>query len=136
MLPGWEGSAADGRVLRDAIDWRGDNPSPRCKEEHFNMRHSRARNVIERAFGLLKGRWGILRSPSWYSVKVHNRVISACYLIHNFIHREMEVDPLDSDMEEQVEYQYENIDVVESSEEWSSWRNKLAQRMWNERTNN
>ncbi|KAF3659036.1 putative ABC transporter B family member 25-like [Capsicum annuum] len=106
-LPGWEGSAADGRVLRDAIvrrnglkilegnyylcdggytngkgfltpyrgyrywlkDWQCDNPSPRCKEELFNMRHSRARNVIERAFGLLKGFWGILRSPSWYSVK-------------------------------------------------------------------
>ncbi|KAF3668474.1 Glutamyl-tRNA(Gln) amidotransferase subunit B, chloroplastic/mitochondrial [Capsicum annuum] len=89
MLPGWEGSVADGRVIRDAIvrrnslktpegrywlkDWRGDNPSPRCKEELFNMRHSRARNVIERAFGFLKGYWGILRSPSWYSVKVHNR---------------------------------------------------------------
>ncbi|KAM3250500.1 hypothetical protein P3S67_022915 [Capsicum chacoense] len=100
------------------------------------MRHSRARNVIERAFGLLKERWGILTSPSWYSVKVHNRVISACCLIHNFIRREMEVDPLDSDMKEQAEYQHKNIDVVESSEEWSSWRNELAQRMWYERTNN
>ncbi|KAM3200630.1 hypothetical protein P3L10_032992 [Capsicum annuum] len=100
------------------------------------MRHSRARNVIERAFGFLKGRWRILRSPSWYSVKVHNRVISDCCLIHNFIHRNMEVDPLDSDMEEQADYQHENIDIVESMEEWRSWRNELAQRMWNERTNN
>ncbi|XP_015057504.1 protein ANTAGONIST OF LIKE HETEROCHROMATIN PROTEIN 1-like [Solanum pennellii] len=165
VLPGWEGSAADGRVLRDAIvrrngnyylcdggytngkgflspyrgyrywlkDWRGDNPSPRCKEELFNMRHARARNVIERAFGLLKGRWGILRSPSWYSVKVHNRIISACCLIHNFIRREMEVDPLDIDVEEQMEYQHENIDVVESSEEWTTWRDELAQSMWNAR---
>ncbi|KAM3216633.1 protein ALP1-like isoform X2 [Capsicum annuum] len=164
-LPGWEGSAADGRVLRDAIvrrnglkilegnyylcdggytngkgfltpyrgyrywlkDWQCDNPSPRCKEELFNMRHSRARNVIERAFGLLKGFWGILRSPSWYSVKVYNRIIIACCLIHNFICREMEVDPLDIGMEEQAEYQHENIDVVESSEEWTNWRDKLAQ---------
>ncbi|KAH0633714.1 hypothetical protein KY284_036500 [Solanum tuberosum] len=168
------GSAADGRVLRDAIvrrnglkihegnyylcdrgytnekgflspyrgyrywlkDWRGDNPSPRCKEELFNMRHARARNVIERAFGLLKGRWGILRSSSWYSVKIHNRIISACCLIHNFIHREMEVDPLDIDIEEQMEYQHENIDVIESSEEWTTWRDELAQSMWNARFNN
>ncbi|XP_049406043.1 uncharacterized protein LOC125869619 [Solanum stenotomum] len=158
------GSAADGRVLRDAIvrrngnyggytngkgflslyqgysywlkDWRGDNPSPRCKEELFNMRHDRARNVIERAFGLVKGRWGILKSSSWYSVKVHNRIISACCLIHNFIRREMEVDPLDIDIEEQMEYQHENIDVVESSEEWTTWRDELAQSMWNARFNN
>jgi len=117
-------------------DWRGDNPSPRCKEELFNMRHARARNVIERAFGLLKGRWGILRSSSWYSVKIHNRIISACCLIHNFIRREMEVDPLDIDIEEQMEYQHENIDVIESSEEWTTWRDELAQSMWNARFNN
>ena len=114
-------------------DWRGDNPSPRCKEELFNMRHARARNVIERAFGLLKGRWGILRSPSWYSVKVHNRIISACCLIHNFIRREMEVDSLDIDVEEQMKYQHENINVVESSEEWTTWRDELSQSMWNAR---
>ncbi|KAH0643217.1 hypothetical protein KY290_035430 [Solanum tuberosum] len=165
VLPGWEGSAADGRVLRNAItrtnglkipegnyylcdggytngngflspyrgyrywlrDWQGENPPPQCREELFNMKHARARNVIERTFGLLKGRWGILRSPSWYSVKIHNRIISACCLIHNFIRREMEVDPLEIDVEEQVEYQQNNIDVVESSQEWTTWRDELAQ---------
>ena len=35
----------------------------------FNMKHSIAQNVIERCFGLLKLRWGILRSPSYYLVK-------------------------------------------------------------------
>ena len=51
-------------------DWQGENPPPQCREELFNMKHARARNVIQRTFGLLKGRWGILRSPSWYSVKI------------------------------------------------------------------
>lgn len=95
------------------------------------MKHARARNVIERTFGLLKGRWGLLRSASWYSVKIHNRIISTCCLIHNFIRREMEVDPLDINMEEQVEYQQDNIDVVESLEEWTTRRDELAQSMWN-----
>ncbi|KAF3665155.1 putative ABC transporter B family member 25-like [Capsicum annuum] len=156
-----EGSAADGRVLRNIImrtnslkipegytngngflspyrgyiywlrDWQGDNPPPQCQEELFNMKHARARNVIERTFGILKGRWGILRSASWYSVKIHNRIISVCCLIQNFIRREMKVDPLDIYMEEQVEYQQDNIDVVESSEEWTTWRDELAQSMWN-----
>ncbi|KAH0650422.1 hypothetical protein KY284_030334 [Solanum tuberosum] len=134
VLPGWEGSAVDGRVLRDAIVRR--NGLIIHKEELFNMRHARARNVIERAFDLLKGCWGILRSSSWYSVKVHNMIISVCFLIHNFIRREMEVDPLDINIEEEMEYQHENIDVVESSEEWTTWRDELAQSMWNARFNN
>ncbi|KAK4708725.1 hypothetical protein R3W88_029650 [Solanum pinnatisectum] len=111
VLPGWEGSVADGRVLR---------------------------NAITRTNGLKipEGRWGILRSPSWYLVKIHNRIISACCLIHNFIRREMEVDPLEIDVEEQVEYQQDNIDVVESSQEWTTWRDELAQSMWNAHLNN
>ncbi|KAH0747932.1 hypothetical protein KY290_027164 [Solanum tuberosum] len=44
----------------------------------------------------------------------------------------MEVDPLEIDVEEQTEYQQDNIDVVESSEEWTTWRDELAQSMWNE----
>uniref|UniRef100_A0A3Q7FPE8 DDE Tnp4 domain-containing protein n=1 Tax=Solanum lycopersicum TaxID=4081 RepID=A0A3Q7FPE8_SOLLC len=43
-----------------------------------------------------------------------------------------EVDPLDVDIEEQMEYQHENINVIESSEEWTTWRDELAQSMRNE----
>ncbi|CAN1787788.1 hypothetical protein LINPERHAP1_LOCUS17795, partial [Linum perenne] len=94
---GWEGSAHDGRVLRDALsrpngfrvprgnyylcdagyansegfltplrgqryhltEW-GSN-RPRTAEEYYNMKHSKARNCIERAFGIIKMRWAILR---------------------------------------------------------------------------
>ncbi|XP_060180692.1 protein ALP1-like [Lycium barbarum] len=178
VLPGWEGSAADGRVLRDVVvqrnglkapegnyylcdggytngndflslyrgyrywlrDWQGDNPPPQCREELFNMKHARAHNVIERAFGVFKGRWGILTSPSWYSVKIHTRIISACCLLHNFIGREMEVDSLDMETEFNMEHQHEpehgNIYTVEPSDEWTTWRDKLAQSMWNERSSN
>lgn len=47
----------------------------------------------------------------------------------------MEVDPLDINLEEQMEYQHENIDVIESLE-WTTWRDELAQSMWNARFNN
>ncbi|PPD85896.1 hypothetical protein GOBAR_DD17181 [Gossypium barbadense] len=105
ILPGWEGSVVDGRVLRDAIsrthglkvphgcyylvdagyrncegflapfrgqryhlnEWR-QGYQPSSPQEFFNMKHASARNVIERCFGLLKVRWGILRSPSFYPI--------------------------------------------------------------------
>ncbi|PPD95309.1 hypothetical protein GOBAR_DD07645 [Gossypium barbadense] len=105
VLPGWEGSVADERVLRDAISrrhglkvphgfyylvdtgytnceaflapFRGQRYhlnewhqgyQPSSPQEFFNMKHASTRNVIERCFGLLKLRWGILRSPSFYPI--------------------------------------------------------------------
>ena len=50
----------------DLQEWT--NP-PTTKEELFNMKHSSARNVIERTFGLLKICWSILRNLSYYSVE-------------------------------------------------------------------
>ncbi|PPD71366.1 hypothetical protein GOBAR_DD31754 [Gossypium barbadense] len=105
VLPGWEGSVADGRVLLDAIsrrhglivphgcyylvdagytncegflapfrgqryhlnEWR-QGYQPSSSQDFFNMKHASARNVIKRCFGLLKLRWGILRSPSFYPI--------------------------------------------------------------------
>ncbi|KAK9289308.1 hypothetical protein L1049_007463 [Liquidambar formosana] len=93
LLPSWEGSATNLRVLRDAVsrrhglkvhrgcyylvdagypngegflapyrgqryhlnNWKTDH-QPTTSQEFFNMKHSSARNVIERCFGLLK-RW-------------------------------------------------------------------------------
>ncbi|KAH1073923.1 hypothetical protein J1N35_026251 [Gossypium stocksii] len=137
VLPGWEGSVTDGRVLRDAIsrrhglkvphgcyylvdagytncegflapfrgqryhlnEWR-QGYQPSTPEEFFNMKHASARNVIERCFGLLKIRWGILRSPSFYPVRVHNRIIIACCLLHNFIRTYMSIDPIEEELGE------------------------------------
>ena len=79
-------------------EWR-DGRQPANAHEYFNMKHSAARNVIERCFGQLKLRWAILRSPSFYPVRTHNRVIIACCLLHNLIKRENVVDPLDEELE-------------------------------------
>ncbi|KAH6756612.1 hypothetical protein C2S53_001793 [Perilla frutescens var. hirtella] len=49
---------------------------PEKAEEYFNMKHSRARNVIERCFGLLKGRWKILASPSFFPIKTQLSIFS------------------------------------------------------------
>ncbi|GFS33077.1 hypothetical protein Acr_00g0026220 [Actinidia rufa] len=53
---------------------------PTSKEEYFNMKHSAARNVIERCFGVLKIRFAILRSPSYYPIRTQCRIVIACCL--------------------------------------------------------
>ncbi|KAA0052358.1 putative nuclease HARBI1 [Cucumis melo var. makuwa] len=50
-------------------EWRGAENTPSNSKEFFNMKHSSARNVIERAFGVLKGRWAILRGKTYYPVE-------------------------------------------------------------------
>ncbi|XP_061372135.1 uncharacterized protein LOC133314647 [Gastrolobium bilobum] len=173
VLLGWEGSAADSRVLRDAIsrpdglkvpkgyyylgdagymngegfltpyrgqryhlsEWRH-GAQPRTAQEFFNMKHSSARNVIERCFGMLKGRWAIVRSKSFYPVKTQCKIISACCLLHNHIRREMAVDPLDG---EEVDMQHVDdnmgaldlITHVESSNAWTLRRDQMAHDMFN-----
>ena len=166
VLPGWEGSAHDGRVLRDAISrddglkipqgiivttslsfsmflectwtnkvyvlfkfkgcyylvdagycnapgflapFRGERyhlnefhgQQPQSAEEYFNMKHSKARNVIERCFGLLKGRWKILASPSFFPIGTQIRIILACCLLHNLIRKYMSVYPLELEQAEE-----------------------------------
>ena len=67
------------------------------------MKHTTAHNVIKRYFGLLKMKWGILISLSFYPIMVHNWIIVACCLIHNFIRREMSVDPIEDEVGEYLQ---------------------------------
>ncbi|TYK27617.1 retrotransposon protein [Cucumis melo var. makuwa] len=128
VLAGWEGSATDSRILRDVLsrenglqvskeyyylcdagypnaegflvpyrdqryhlqEWRGAGNTPTNTKEYFNMKHSLARNVIECAFGVLKGRWVILRGKSYYPLQ-------------------------------------KTIHYIETTNEWSQWRDKLAE---------
>ena len=88
------------------------------------MKQSAARNVIERCFGVLKNRWAILRSPSFYPIKTQNRIIMACCLLHNFIRREMPNDTYDNVVDEpmeefnQAEEYSGSISTIEPTDEW------------------
>ena len=116
-------------------EWR-DGYTPISHEEYFNMKHASARNVIERCFRVLKMRWAILRSPSFYLIKTQIRIITACCLLHNLIRREMSIDPVE------IEYNVntsaedvrddEFVGSVASSDEWNTWRDDLAKKMFNE----
>ena len=92
----------------------------------FNMKHSSARNIVDRAFGLLKGRCAILRGRLYYPVKIQHRIILVCCLLHNLIRSEMVLDPLehtleDNDVDSEDEDCYTHI---ETSNAWTTWNRK------------
>ncbi|KAA0054744.1 putative nuclease HARBI1 [Cucumis melo var. makuwa] len=117
-------------------EWRGAKNAPSTSKEFLNMKHLSARNVIERAFGVLKGRWAILRGKSYYPVEVQCRTILACCLLHNLINREM----TDFDIEDNIDEvdsthattTVDDIHYIETSNEWSQWRDDLAEEMFSD----
>jgi hypothetical protein len=59
---------------------------PQGKKETFNYAPSSLRNVIERAFGVLKMKWRILYyGIPPYPAKTQTHIIVACMALHNFI---------------------------------------------------
>lgn len=65
-------------------------PYPRAsvlnfKKKLFNYRLSRARRVVENAFGILGARWRIYRSPIIGSEKLVRKIIQATTCLHNWL---------------------------------------------------
>ncbi|KAL8500746.1 hypothetical protein ACS0TY_020363 [Phlomoides rotata] len=140
MLAGWEGSAADSRVLRDAI----------ARDDGLRVPHGNfylCDNGYPNGEGLLTPykmvryhlhEWGIGPStPQNYkeyynmhhSKARNNKIILACALIHNFIRNEIPEDSLAEglllDTQNQA-HDVELIDSVQPSQKWTSWRDTLA----------
>ncbi|XP_041989894.1 uncharacterized protein LOC121741250 [Salvia splendens] len=176
VLPGWEGSAGDARILRDAIsrpfgikvpkgnyylcdngyansegfltpykgvryhlhEWGPDTERPKNPREMFNMRHTSARNIIQRAFVVLKMRWSILRSASYYPIETQIMLIMACFLLHNYIRGEMAVDPMeqlvDTNMVDNEMFaeqdDTEHIEFIDPTIDWNNKRDQMAAGMW------
>nr|GEW35742.1 hypothetical protein [Tanacetum cinerariifolium] len=110
---------------------------PQSAAEFFNMRHSKARNVIERCFGLLKGRWKILASPSFFPIATQVRIILACCLLHNLIRKYMRVDPQELEQDKEDEIDEEQLveeaclSHISPTDEWYNFRDGLAHEMFN-----
>ncbi|XP_071728973.1 uncharacterized protein [Rutidosis leptorrhynchoides] len=57
-----------------------------AKRKYFTKKQSTARKDVERTFGILQGRWGILRQPARaYSVNAIKRIMYGCIILHNMI---------------------------------------------------
>ncbi|GAV71724.1 LOW QUALITY PROTEIN: DDE_4 domain-containing protein, partial [Cephalotus follicularis] len=80
---------------RNVRYWLGDFRRRRAmtKEEKFNHAHAKLRNVIKRAYGVLKARFPILDKMAPYPFNVRNVVI-ACFAVNNFIRKEKINDEL------------------------------------------
>ncbi|KAL5705299.1 hypothetical protein ACHQM5_023623 [Ranunculus cassubicifolius] len=72
---------------RNVRYWMSDykKADPRNKEEKFNRAHAQLRNVIEKTFGVLKGRFPILTRMPSYSFQTQVHIVVACMTIHNYI---------------------------------------------------
>lgn len=114
-------------------EWK-DGRYPVTPQECFNMRHSSARNIIERCFGMLKLRWSILRDPAFYPIRVQNKYIIACCLLHNLIIRDNLKDPVaeEYDAQEQpnIPLEFNPIVAMERSDAWSAKRDNMGIEMF------
>ena len=57
-------------------------------KEKYNHAHSKLRNVIERAFGVLKARFPILKTMPRFPLVTQRNIDISCFALHNFIRRE------------------------------------------------
>lgn len=55
------------------------------RKKVFNYRLSRARRVVENAFGLLVAKWRIFSKPILASETTINKIAQACVCLHNFL---------------------------------------------------
>ena len=96
-------------------------------------------NVIECAFGLLKVRWHALAKGTKYPHSTQIDIILTCMCIHNLIRQQLNIDLMEADLEAFMELEAQNdeneegdyIQVCEASDEWTIFRNTLAQEMYN-----
>ncbi|KAL8457367.1 hypothetical protein ACS0TY_035284 [Phlomoides rotata] len=73
-------------------------------------------------------------------MKILSQIIMVRCLIHNYIHTNMEVDPLENGLDEFMNNQapqdvLDNLEVIDSldtSPEWTTWRDTIAHIMFNE----
>lgn len=83
-------------------------------QKRFNQSHSETRQVIERAFALLKGRFRRLKYLHMNRVNVIPKTILACCVLHNICLNKMDEEIDDDD--EDIEYYILNGELLPHKE--------------------
>ncbi|GJX11505.1 Myb/SANT-like domain, harbinger transposase-derived nuclease domain protein [Tanacetum coccineum] len=97
---------------RNVRYWLGDfrRRRPLNSKEKFNHSHAKLRNVIERAYGVLKARFPILKRMAPFSLTTQRNITIACFALHNFIRKEGLDDELFSTYDQSnVQLDNENV---------------------------
>ena len=73
------------------------NVNPNTPEHNrYNIAHTKTRNVIERAFGVLKMRFRCLDTTAgklMFSPERSCKIILACFILHNMAHKVIRMPP-------------------------------------------
>ena len=96
---------------RNVRYWLGDFRRKRAmsSKEKFNHAHAKLRNVIERAFGVLKARFPILKSMPKFTLVTQRDITISCFAIHNFIRKEGLDDDLFTQYDQGDVHDNENV---------------------------
>ncbi|GKC83785.1 ALP1-like protein isoform X1 [Tanacetum coccineum] len=77
---------ADGIYLQWATFVKSFTIANNAKHAYFKKRQESARKDVERAFGVLQRRWGIIQQPArQYHVNNIRRIMYSCIIMHNMI---------------------------------------------------
>ena len=85
------------------------------KEEIFNQCYARLRNVIKRAFGVVKACFPILKRMTPYSFTTQTKFVMTCSSIQNFLQKISVVDRLFSEYDNEVELESDNTNQNQNS---------------------
>ncbi|GJZ13382.1 ALP1-like protein isoform X1 [Tanacetum coccineum] len=67
-----------------------------AKHAYFKKRQEGAQKDVERAFGVLQGRWGIIQQPArQYHVNTIRRIMYSCIIMHNMILKDQKMAVFD-----------------------------------------
>ena len=106
-------------------------PHTTSTQKNFNYRQSRARMVVENAFGRLKGRWRCLLKRMDFALENVPNIVAACIILHNLC--EMYGDHFQSEWEvnEHTEAEMDTSRTSTRSQTASDIRTALTQYLSN-----
>jgi len=111
-------------------EWKAANLRPANARELFNLRHSSLRNIIERAWGVVKKRWPILDNMPGFSFPFQCTIIFCCIIIHNFIRRYQGHED-DYDNQDDIEVEEDELIPNDLDDLGAiNLRDQIAEAMW------